>query len=296
MSASNLFDQYMIRYKAGDIVFLDGERGEEMYIVHAGAVEVCKELDGRRTVLSRLEKGDFFGEMAILENLPRSATVQVVEDAILIRINKATFEALLKSNIEIAIRMLRKYSIRLREANMEIERLHQRRSKGGAIRITSRSPQPGTPSILPGEEAEPIAPEVVHEAPSAAPPAAPAPEAHAILAKLVVKESGHEFAISDPEITVGRRDPVTGAHPDIDLSSEDMVRSVSRRHAKIIHQDAKFYIMEEVGVANGTFLNGERLQTGERRPLAESDELKFGLVATVFMKAAAKDAAAESTP
>src|SRR5262245_50734724 len=122
----NLFDDYMVRYKAGDVVFRDGETGEEMYIVNSGAVEVIKEVEGRRTVLSRLEKGDFFGEMAILEALPRSATVDVVEDAVLIRINKATFETLLKSNIEIAIRMLRKYSIRLREATMEIERLHQR--------------------------------------------------------------------------------------------------------------------------------------------------------------------------
>ncbi|MFN7972460.1 MAG: cyclic nucleotide-binding domain-containing protein [Acidobacteriota bacterium] len=306
MTVPNLFDQYMVRFKAGDIVFRDGERGEEMYIVHAGIVEVCKELDSRRTVLSRLEKGDFFGEMAILENLPRSATVEVVEDAILIRINKATFEALLKSNIEIAIRMLRKYSIRLREANMEIERLHQRK-KAGQIRITSRGPSAGMPvGVVPelGDRPEPSLAEVemaevapprdeIHEA---APPraattmpaeeiAAQAPEPPRMpVGTITVRDSGRDYPFFINEVTVGRKDPVTGSHPDIDLSGEDRVRSVSRRHAKIILQDGQFFVMEEVGVANGTFLNGERLPTGAMRPLEEADEIKFGLVAAVFRK------------
>jgi len=284
----NVFDQYMMRYKAGDVVFRDGETGEEMYIVNSGAVEVVKEIDGRRTVLSRLEKGDFFGEMAILEALPRSATVEVVEDAVLIKINKATFETLLKSNIEIAIRMLRKYSIRLREANMEIERLHARSRKGAKLRITAKGPTAGMPVGADVSEAPPKPPEpgparepepasaVAGEAPAAAP-----------RGTLAMKDSGKSYPLTLVETTVGRKDPVTGAHPDIDLSGEDMVRSVSRRHAKLVARDGAFFIMEEVGVANGTFLNGERLATGDLRPLKDGDELKFGLVAAHFKLGAA---------
>ena len=69
--------------------------------------------------LGTLERGDFFGEMAIIENLPRSATAIAMEDDTeLIAINKSQFEKMLQSNIEVAIRMIRKYAHRLMESSI----------------------------------------------------------------------------------------------------------------------------------------------------------------------------------
>jgi pSer/pThr/pTyr-binding forkhead associated (FHA) protein len=81
-----------------------------------------------------------------------------------------------------------------------------------------------------------------------------------------------------PETTVGRRDPVTGIFPDVDLTPVDNQRSVSRRHAKIYRRGAKFFLAEEIGTMNATFLNGNRLETGVPGEIAPGAELRFGVV------------------
>ena len=81
---------------------------------------------------------------------------------------------------------------------------------------------------------------------------------------------------------MGRRDPVTGIHPDIDLTPIDSQRSISRRHATIFRRGEKFYVREEIGTMNGTFVNDERVQTGIPVEFKDGDEVRFGLVKTVF--------------
>jgi pSer/pThr/pTyr-binding forkhead associated (FHA) protein len=77
---------------------------------------------------------------------------------------------------------------------------------------------------------------------------------------------------------IGRPDPVTGLLPEINLGPLDSQRSLSRRHAKIVNEGGLMFLREEVGTTNGTFINGERVATGEARPLALGDTLRFGSV------------------
>ena len=92
-----------------------------------------------------------------------------------------------------------------------------------------------------------------------------------------------EFHLSTgPETTIGRKDPVTGIYPDVDLTPVDTQRSVSRRHAKIYRRGAKFFLAEEIGTMNSTFLNGGRLETGVPAELRSGDELRFGVVVMTF--------------
>ena len=86
-----------------------------MYIVQSGQVAIRKTIAGKRKTVNVLEKGDFFGEMSVLERLPRTADAEVLEDTGVISINSATFGEMIRSNPEIAVRMLRKYSMRMRE-------------------------------------------------------------------------------------------------------------------------------------------------------------------------------------
>jgi CRP-like cAMP-binding protein len=72
-------------------------------------------------VLAVLPPGEFFGEMAILNNQPRSATAEVIEDATLLVIESATFRQMIQSSSEIAMRMIQKLSERLAMANSQIE-------------------------------------------------------------------------------------------------------------------------------------------------------------------------------
>ena len=61
------------------------------------------------------------------------------------------------------------------------------------------------------------------------------------------------------EALLGRFDSVTGQSPEVDLTKEDQSRNISRRHARLVVKDGKFFIAEEIGTMNGTFLNGKKL-------------------------------------
>jgi pSer/pThr/pTyr-binding forkhead associated (FHA) protein len=92
-----------------------------------------------------------------------------------------------------------------------------------------------------------------------------------------------EFPLSTgPESSIGRRDPVTGIYPDIDLTPIDNQRSVSRRHAKVYRRGTKFFFGEEIGTMNATFVNGKRLETGVPAEVRSGDELRCGVVVLRF--------------
>jgi CRP-like cAMP-binding protein len=72
-------------------------------------------------VLAELGDGEFFGEMALLMGMNRSATVEVIEDSKILVVSPETFENLLKSNLEIAVKMLKKMAARLRNLDEHLE-------------------------------------------------------------------------------------------------------------------------------------------------------------------------------
>jgi len=241
---------FLVEFEEGESIFREGDLGTEMYIIQEGRVEILKEIQGEQRQLAVLEKGDFFGEMAILEDLPRTAGARAVTAAKLLMINGSTFDQMLRSNPEIAVRMMRKLSRRLRETDRMLRES-----------IGKPTPQP-----------------MVEMPPAAAEPASPAsPE------RLVHVKSGIEFFLSlGPETMIGRRDPVTGIHPDIDLTPADTQRSISRRHAKIFRRGGKFFLVEEIGTMNGTFVNGTRIETGVPTEMKPGDEIRCGLVPLLF--------------
>jgi CRP-like cAMP-binding protein len=239
---------YTVEFAAGDFVFREGELGTEMFIVHEGTVEVLKEIKGHDQQLAVLEKGDFFGEMALLEDLPRTASARALTAVKLLHINGSTFDQMLRSNPEIAVRMLRKLSRRLRETD---RLLHE---------AVGSTPAPAVEMPAPQEAMVDAAPQ-----------------------RLVHGKSGMEFFLSrGAETTIGRRDPVTGIHPDVDLTPVDTQRSISRRHAKIYRRANKFFVAEEIGTMNGTFVNGARIETGIPAEIREGDEVRCGLVSMIF--------------
>lgn len=103
---------YFTQFQPGDFIFQAGDSGQEMFIIEEGIVEI---LAGEK-VLVKLERGDFFGEMALLEDLPRSSTARAATECKLLKIDRVMFDQVLRQNPEIAIRMMRGLSHRLREA------------------------------------------------------------------------------------------------------------------------------------------------------------------------------------
>jgi len=118
-----LFQKFGKTVNSGTVLFRDGERGDQMYIIQSGKVRIFKQIGDVEKTLTTLGAGEFFGEMSILNNKPRSAGAEVVEDARLLVIDPKTFETMIKSNAEIAIRIIKKLAQRLQETDDQISML-----------------------------------------------------------------------------------------------------------------------------------------------------------------------------
>jgi len=122
-TVEKLFERYGRTVPAGTVIFREYDPGGEMYIIQSGKVKVTRKIGLIDKTLSVLRKGDFFGEMSILNEKPRSATVVAEESCELLAIDRKTFEAMVKGNPEIALRIIKKLAARLQEADNQIEAL-----------------------------------------------------------------------------------------------------------------------------------------------------------------------------
>lgn len=118
-----LFARFGKEVPKGTILFRENEPGQEMYIIQSGSVRISKKVRDIEKTLTILGKGEFFGEMSILNDKPRSATAEVIEDAKLLVIDPQTFETMIRNNAEIALRIIKHLSARLQGADNQIENL-----------------------------------------------------------------------------------------------------------------------------------------------------------------------------
>jgi CRP-like cAMP-binding protein len=116
----------------------------------------------------------------------------------------------------------------------------------------------------------------------AAAPAAPAPPAPPEEAFLIEERSGTKFVLSGEESQIGRVDRTSGVKPPIDLTPLDTERTLSRKHARILKRGDGYVVREDTASRNGTFVNGRRIEAGQDVALKDGDELRFGLVKTIF--------------
>ncbi|MEZ4270761.1 MAG: cyclic nucleotide-binding domain-containing protein [Myxococcota bacterium] len=110
-------------FDADTLIFEEGAPGTSMYVIREGRVKICKQRGKREIVLAFLGSGEFFGEMALLEGLPRSASAIAVEPSVIVEVNSATFKEMIRRNIEIAVRIMRRLSGRVRELDTRLERV-----------------------------------------------------------------------------------------------------------------------------------------------------------------------------
>jgi CRP-like cAMP-binding protein len=122
-SESQLFQRFGRVVPTGTLLFHENDPGEEMFIIQTGKVKISKKVRNVEKTLVVLGKGEFFGEMAILNDRPRSATAEVVEDSEILVIDRKTFETMIRGNAEISLRIIKKLSARLQEADNQIENL-----------------------------------------------------------------------------------------------------------------------------------------------------------------------------
>ncbi len=133
-----LFQRFGRVFPAGTTIFEEGAEGREMFVLQEGKVRISKKVRDVEKVLADLGPGAFFGEMSILLNKPRSAKAVVLVDSKLLVIEPKTFEAMLKGNAEIAIRLIKILADRLQEADEQIENLLLRDDSSRVVHFLTR--------------------------------------------------------------------------------------------------------------------------------------------------------------
>ena len=104
--------------KSGKVLFRAGDEGDAMYVIEEGKIRIFVQAkDGHEVTLTELQRGDFFGEMALLEKKPRSADARVAENARLAVLSREHFLSFVQSNPNVALEMLTALANRLRQTD-----------------------------------------------------------------------------------------------------------------------------------------------------------------------------------
>lgn len=102
-------------YVAGETIFREGSLGKDLYIIAEGRVRILKEMrDGKQRELTCLSVGDNFGEMALFDDFPRSASVVAAGDCTLLKLDKNSLFSLIIQRPQIVLEFCRELSQRLR--------------------------------------------------------------------------------------------------------------------------------------------------------------------------------------
>jgi len=119
-------DLFAITYRDGEIIFEKGDPGSEMYFIEEGAVEIVQFVELKKKVLVTYKKGDFFGEMVLFDDKPRSATAVARGTTRLFAVTKETLNSQVQKKPEITQALLKALSARIRGSNQAISKLTEK--------------------------------------------------------------------------------------------------------------------------------------------------------------------------
>ena len=104
-------------FEDGEVVVREGEETREMFIIREGRIEILKQVGGHEVRLAVLERGSFFGEMSLLEGLPRSATARAIGKTELVVLRPGSLLVQIRRDPTFAFELLQQMSRRVRELN-----------------------------------------------------------------------------------------------------------------------------------------------------------------------------------
>lgn len=110
---NDLANNYGVKLKKGDVIFCEFEPGKTLFFLQKGQVDITKIVGNKAKTLAIIHSGDIFGEMAILEEMPRSATAIAKTDCELLELDKEAFEQLVSAQPGIGLKLLRIFASRI---------------------------------------------------------------------------------------------------------------------------------------------------------------------------------------
>lgn len=109
----SMFERFAVTFQRGDIIFCEYEPGDNFYLIQEGTVQIVKIMGNIEKIIDILYPGEIFGEMAILEEAPRSATAIANEKVKALEFNRQNFEVLMMGNPQIALKLLKLFTKRI---------------------------------------------------------------------------------------------------------------------------------------------------------------------------------------
>jgi CRP/FNR family transcriptional regulator, cyclic AMP receptor protein len=106
-----------VDFKKGDYIFREGDVSDVMYMIHKGRVQISKGMGTFDEKIRVLEEGEFIGEMAVINSKPRSASAVALDDCVLIKMDRDSFNETVRKNHEFSVSVIQLLSERLRETD-----------------------------------------------------------------------------------------------------------------------------------------------------------------------------------
>lgn len=111
----SMFERFAKTFDAGQIIFCEYEPGDSFYLIQSGRVKIVKIFGSIEKTIDILKPGEFFGEMALLENAPRSASIVALDNCKLLEFNRSNFEVLMTGNPQMALKLLGLFAKRIHD-------------------------------------------------------------------------------------------------------------------------------------------------------------------------------------
>lgn len=278
-------------FQPGQVIFREGDTSQEAFRILRGRVEISILADGKPVILAQLGEGDIFGEMAMVDERPRSASAQALEVTECEVLTPDNFNELVLSRPEVLIPYMASFFERLRTANDRLRLEMRLRAKAEQAAVAAPTPGPiaaPVPRVV-APVVAPVAPPSLELTRTVMPTAAPAPGAASAAAKpaapppppggyqSVVLQALTEHArarLPEPVVTItkfpfriGRKHEVQGKGATVfaanDLAvADDKPYQISRNHCSIEREGDHFFVRDR-GSTVGTVVNDTAIGLAE---------------------------------
>ena len=120
MTGGALFSKFGKQFNTGEIIFCEFEPGNSFYLIQTGRIKISKVVKDKEKTMDILGVGDIFGEMAILEEQPRSATATAIEPVTVLHFDRDNFVSMMMSQPQLAFKLLVVFSKRIYDAKRRL--------------------------------------------------------------------------------------------------------------------------------------------------------------------------------
>ena len=130
MDKQQALEKHSKIYEPGTVLFYEGDPASKLWVINEGRIQISKRVFTEEIVLEILGPGEFCGELSLVTDAPQAVTATVIEPARLLVIDATQFEAMIRANGELSMRMMRKLAGRLNEAQFLVSALQMRNTIG----------------------------------------------------------------------------------------------------------------------------------------------------------------------